>query len=379
MTDDGRRHGTPESRVGVGYDAHRFAAERPLVLGGVRLRETGGLQGHSDADVLVHAVMDALLGAAGLEDIGHYFPDHDPAYAGADSIVLLARVGGLLAERRLGGGQRGRGRHLRAAPHRARAAAHARAHGGRSGLTPDRVGVRGTTTEGMGFAGRGEGIAAQAVALVRRSGLGAKAAEAALVWGQAGDAAEGLTGCGSRAGRSAIIRLTTSEERSMTMSDVRVRFAPSPTGSLHVGSARTALYNFLYARHLRRHHGPAGGRHRSQTVDHRSRRQHHQRPEVARPAGRRGPRRRGRLTAPTGRASGWTSTNPPSQRLLAEGKAYQCFCPQELLEERKAQQLARGEMPKYDLTCSCLTPEETRPDMAGGEEAASASGCRKAR
>ena len=83
-------------RVGLGYDAHRFGAERPLVLGGVRLRETDGLHGHSDADVLVHAVMDALLGAAGLEDIGHYFPDRDPAYAGADSIELLAQVGDLL-------------------------------------------------------------------------------------------------------------------------------------------------------------------------------------------------------------------------------------------------------------------------------------------
>ena len=91
--------GGPAFRVGLGYDAHRFAPDRALVLGGVRLREHDGLLGHSDADVLVHAIMDALLGAAGLEDIGHYFPDTDPAYAGADSMVLLAAVVTLLADR----------------------------------------------------------------------------------------------------------------------------------------------------------------------------------------------------------------------------------------------------------------------------------------
>ncbi len=159
-----------EQRVGVGYDAHRFAAKRALVLGGVRLRESGGLEGHSDADVLVHAVMDALLGAAGLDDIGQYFPDDDPAYAGADSIGLLAEVGGLLAE----------GdwevvnvdavvicEQPRIAPERQRMRERMAAA---LGVTADRVGVRGTTTEGMGFTGRGEGIAAQAVALVRRRG-----------------------------------------------------------------------------------------------------------------------------------------------------------------------------------------------------------------
>ncbi len=162
----------------LGYDAHRFAAERPLVLGGVRLRDTDGLLGHSDADVLTHAVMDALLGAAGLEDIGHYFPDRDSAYAGADSIALLARVGDLLAA---GGWEVVNVDAVviceqpRIAPERQRMRARMAAA---LGLDPDRVGVRGTTTEGMGFAGRGEGIAAQAVALVRRSGLGPEAAEA---------------------------------------------------------------------------------------------------------------------------------------------------------------------------------------------------------
>ena len=162
-------------RVGLGYDAHRFGAERPLVL--VRLRETDGLHGHSDADVLVHAVMDALLGAAGLEDIGHYFPDRDPAYAGADSIELLAQVGDLLVS---GGWEVVNVDAVviceqpRIAPERQRMRARMAA----AGLDPEQVGVRGTTTEGMGFTGRGEGIAAQAVALVRRSRLGPGAAQA---------------------------------------------------------------------------------------------------------------------------------------------------------------------------------------------------------
>lgn len=167
----GVSEGVPGLRVGLGYDAHRFASERPLVLGGVRLREHDGLQGHSDADVLVHAVMDALLGAAGLEDIGHYFPDTDQAFAGADSIELLGRVGELLRER---------GwtvvnvdavvvcEEPRIAPHRARMRARMAEA---LGVGAERVGVRGTTTEGMGFTGRGEGIAAHAVALLQ--GVGA--------------------------------------------------------------------------------------------------------------------------------------------------------------------------------------------------------------
>lgn len=160
--------GGPAFRVGLGVDAHRFAVDRPLILGGVRLRDTDGLAGHSDADVLTHAVMDALLGAAGLEDIGHYFPDSDPAYRGADSVLLLRRVVALVREA---------GwlpvnvdavvvcEEPRVAPHRAAMrAVIAEA----MELAVDRVGLRGTTTEGMGFPGRGEGILVQAVALVER-------------------------------------------------------------------------------------------------------------------------------------------------------------------------------------------------------------------
>jgi 2-C-methyl-D-erythritol 2,4-cyclodiphosphate synthase len=155
--------------VGLGYDAHRFAPHRALVLGGVRLREQDGLLGHSDADVLVHAIMDALLGAAGLEDIGHYFPDTDPAYFGADSMVLLEAVAALLADR----GWRVANvdavvvcEEPRIAPHRAAMRARLAAA---LGVEVEAVGLRGTTTEGMGFTGRREGIAAQAVALVERN------------------------------------------------------------------------------------------------------------------------------------------------------------------------------------------------------------------
>jgi 2-C-methyl-D-erythritol 2,4-cyclodiphosphate synthase len=161
-------------RVGVGYDAHRFALReqapgRPLVLGGVRFRDDNGLEGHSDADVVVHAVMDALLGAAGLEDIGHFFPDSDEKYRGADSLKLLENVGRLLQD----GGWRVVNvdavvicEKPRIAPHRALMKARMAEA---LGVERDRVGVRGTTTEGMGFTGRGEGIAAEAVALVERA------------------------------------------------------------------------------------------------------------------------------------------------------------------------------------------------------------------
>ncbi len=157
-----------EIRVGLGVDAHRFCAERPLVLGGVRLREQNGLFGHSDADVLTHAIMDALLGAAGLGDIGQHFPDTDPAYAGADSLELLRKVAALVV---------GSGWHPvnvdavviceepRIAPYREEMRKRL---AWALGIADEQVGVRGTTTEGMGFTGRREGIAAQAVALVER-------------------------------------------------------------------------------------------------------------------------------------------------------------------------------------------------------------------
>lgn len=155
-------------RVGIGYDAHRFAAGRPLVLGGARIDHSLGLAGHSDADVLAHAVMDALLGAAGLGDIGSLFPDDDPAYAGADSLLLLADVGA----RVLAGGWRVVNIDAVVICQAPRLAAHRdvmRANiAAALGIDPSCVGLKGTTTEKMGFEGRGEGIAASAVCLIER-------------------------------------------------------------------------------------------------------------------------------------------------------------------------------------------------------------------
>jgi len=155
-------------RVGVGFDAHRFAVERPLVLGGVRLRDDHGLLGHSDADVLTHAVMDALLGAAGLEDIGGLFPDTDPKYAGADSVELLGSAVRLLREN---GWQPVNVDAVvvceepRIAPYKARMCARL---AGALGVEVEQVSIKGKTTEGLGFTGRREGIAVQAVALVEK-------------------------------------------------------------------------------------------------------------------------------------------------------------------------------------------------------------------
>ena len=153
-------------RVGHGYDVHRLVPERKLILGGVELPFEKGLLGHSDADVLTHAVMDALLGAAALGDIGRLFPDSDPAYEGADSLILLRQVAEVLAERgyRIGNvdatvlAQR-----PKLAPHipvmRERLA-------GAMGIDLEQVSVKATTEEGLGFTGAGEGIAAHAVALI---------------------------------------------------------------------------------------------------------------------------------------------------------------------------------------------------------------------
>ena len=158
--------GGPRLRMGQGLDVHRLAQGRPLILGGVRLDFELGLAGHSDADVLTHAVMDALLAAAGLGDIGRLFPDTDPAYAGANSIALLARVTALLAEQGLRPAQVSvtlAAQRPKIAPHAAAMAANlAKA----MGLAPEMVNVAATTSEGLGFTGRGEGMAAMASAVL---------------------------------------------------------------------------------------------------------------------------------------------------------------------------------------------------------------------
>ena len=155
-------------RIGHGYDAHRFAPGAKLVLGGVAIEFDRGLAAHSDGDVVVHALCDALLGAAGLGDVGRHFPETSPEFAGIDSRILLRRVVALLDDR----GFRAVNADVtvvaqapRLAPHlgemRARLASDL-------GIAAGEVNVKATTTEGMGFCGRGEGIAAHAVGLIER-------------------------------------------------------------------------------------------------------------------------------------------------------------------------------------------------------------------
>ena len=155
---------------GIGYDSHRLAAGRRLVIGGVEIAHEQGLAGHSDADVLVHAVIDALLGAAGLGDIGEHFPDDDERFRDADSMQLLEQVVASVRERglqivnmdctlvmerpKLG-------------PHRA---AIREALASTLGLSPERVNVKASTGEGIGFVGRGEGVAALAVVSLQSDG-----------------------------------------------------------------------------------------------------------------------------------------------------------------------------------------------------------------
>ena len=143
-------------RVGMGYDVHKLTENRDLILGGVNIPWEKGLLGHSDADVLIHAVMDALLGAAALGDIGKHFPDTDPAYKGISSVKLLTHVMGnvdavIIAQK------------PKMAPHIPQMRKNlAQA----MGVEEDRINIKATTEEGLGFTGRGEGIASQAICLL---------------------------------------------------------------------------------------------------------------------------------------------------------------------------------------------------------------------
>ena len=155
--------------IGIGYDVHRFAAGRPLILGGVEIPHRHGLDGHSDADVLCHAIADAVLGALGQPDIGHHFPPGDPACHNISSLKILEKCRQLMAEA---------GVSLvnidstliaeapKVLPHRD---AMRQKIGDALGLDPARVGIKATTNEAMGFIGRKEGIAAMAVAMLCKS------------------------------------------------------------------------------------------------------------------------------------------------------------------------------------------------------------------
>ena len=155
------------SRAGIGYDSHRLVAGRRLILGGVEIPRERGLEGHSDADVLAHAVIDALLGAAGLGDIGEHFPDTDERWRDADSIALLEAVVAMLAERGHCDRQRRlHGRAWRRRSSRPTARRSARGSPPRCGSRRAQVNVKASTGEGIGFVGRGEGVAALAIAAI---------------------------------------------------------------------------------------------------------------------------------------------------------------------------------------------------------------------
>ena len=153
-------------RIGTGYDVHRLVEGRKLIIGGVEIPHTLGLLGHSDADVLLHAIMDALLGAAALGDIGKHFPDTDEAYRGISSLKLLEEVGRLLEEHHYVVGNID----ATILAQRPKLASHipqmrerlARA----MGVSPEQVNLKATTEEGLGFTGSGEGMAAHAVVLI---------------------------------------------------------------------------------------------------------------------------------------------------------------------------------------------------------------------
>jgi len=153
-------------RIGIGYDIHRFDPARTLVLGGLKFEGEPGLAGHSDADVLLHAVIDALLGAAGLGDIGTHFPPGDPEWKDSSSVALLEQTAGMLVVRRLAVDYidatviAERPKLAGRIPEMRQVIARA------VGIQPDRVNVKATTNEGLGDIGRGEGMAAMAVALL---------------------------------------------------------------------------------------------------------------------------------------------------------------------------------------------------------------------
>lgn len=153
-------------RIGHGYDVHKLVEGRKLILAGVEIPYEKGLLGHSDADVLTHALMDSLLGACALGDIGHLFPDKDPAYEGADSLKLLDEVVQLLRKKHFCPGNVDMtviAQEPKLAPYIPQMRENLAL---RLGLPPDRVSVKATTEEHLGFTGRGEGIAAHAVCMV---------------------------------------------------------------------------------------------------------------------------------------------------------------------------------------------------------------------
>lgn len=160
-------------RIGMGYDVHRLVAERKLIMGGVDIPYEKGLLGHSDADVLLHAIMDSLLGAAALGDIGKHFPDTDPKYKGISSVLLLQHVGELLQKN----GYEIMNIDSTIIAQKPKMAPHipvmVKNIATALGIDEDKVNVKATTEEGLGFTGTGEGISSQSICLIQKSAASA--------------------------------------------------------------------------------------------------------------------------------------------------------------------------------------------------------------
>ncbi|MBQ9119712.1 MAG: 2-C-methyl-D-erythritol 2,4-cyclodiphosphate synthase [Lachnospiraceae bacterium] len=183
-------------RIGSGYDVHRLVEGRDLILGGVKIPFEKGLLGHSDADVLTHAIMDALLGAAALGDIGRHFPDNDERYRGADSLKLLAHVGELLQQEHYLVGNIDAtivAQRPKLAPYLAQMEENI---AGVLGIEKNQINIKATTEEHLGFTGAGEGMSAQAVALLQSAEDFMDAGKAGMVYAYDGAAASGCCAAG---------------------------------------------------------------------------------------------------------------------------------------------------------------------------------------
>ena len=302
-------------RSGFGYDSHRFAADRKLILGGVEIPFDKGLYGHSDADALIHAICDALLGAAGAGDIGRHFPDNDPEYKNISSMILLERVKKII---------KARGFSInnidatvvmetpKLAPYAAQMVSNiARV----LNIPEDCVNIKAKTNEGMGFTGRNEGVAVFATLPLQKG--------------------------------------------KMMAPKPRVRFAPSPTGELHVGNARTALFNWMFARH----HGGYFVLRIEDTDESRSALSYQiNLLDDLNWLGLdwdEGPQKNGSY-GPYRQSERLDIYKDHLQKLMDADLVYPCYCTEEELEEERQNLILSKRMPRYMGKCRNLTAEERK-------------------
>ena len=313
----------PGIRIGQGIDYHRLVEGRRLILGGVEIPFEKGLDGHSDADALLHAVCDALLGAAGLGDIGRHFPDTDPGYRGRNSLYFLDEVRKKIEAAGWAVGNID-ATILLQKPKIAPYADRMRLNMAETlGIDIQRVSVKATTTEGMNAEGRGEGVSVQAVALLFNYEL----------------------------------RITNKEGIMDSRDSIRVRFAPSPTGFLHVGNVRTALFNRLLAG---RHNGTFVLRVEDTDAERSEPEYEKQLMEDLRWLGldwNEGMEIGGDY-GPYRQTDRYDLYQKYARQLFEEDKAYRCFCTEKELEAVRQEQLARRETTVYSGKCRNLTQHE---------------------